>query len=339
METKNRTFQWIDLPNIKPNRLNPRLEFRKEGLDELADSLKNSGMVEPIVVRPRGESYEVVVGERRYRAAQQAGLDNVPAIVSEFSDTEVLELNLIENVHREDLTAIEKGKACLRLLEEFPETYPSRAAIARRMGLGEGAVNGWISVAIDLPEEAHQYIAPETAQGRVPEGKVDWRTAQRAARQIEEPERRVEAIRELAGSGVRGVRAREYVSRIARESDRPVQEVIKEVSEEPAELPFRSNHVDMILEGVKTQTSRKGIPDPRVRSGAVVYANMYEPRVATLRVREIERKRLGEFTEADAAAEGGYTLSEFREVWRDIHPEGWNESTSVYVIKFDLEKR
>ncbi len=315
------------------------MEFRKEALDELSDSLKVTGMVEPIVVRPRGAGYEVVVGERRYRAAHQAGLDRVPAIVRDYSDREVLELNLIENVHREDLTAIEKGKACIRLLDESSRTYPSQDALASQLGVGRPTVGNWIQIAKDLPEEAHQYIAPETVQRRVPEGKVDWRTAQRAASQIKEPKRRVEAIRELAGSGIRGVRARDYVTRIAREPDIPVRDVIKEIEEEPAAIPFRATHMDLILGGTKIQTSRKGIPDPKIKPGAVVYANIFEPRVAKLRVKTIERKRLGEFTEMDAMREGGYTLEEFRQVWNDIHPEGWNDSSSVYVITFGLEKQ
>ncbi len=335
METKQARFQWIEIDKIQPNRLNPRIEFSKEGLDTLSDSLQAVGMIEPIVVRPRREGFEVVVGERRYRAAQQAGLHEVPALIQDFTNSEVLELNLIENLHREDLSAIEKGKTCLRLLKEVPKTYPSRRALSERLGYGESTINGWIALATEIPEEAHTLIAPETTQRTIPEGKVDWRTAERVARQIEEPQKRVEVLRELVDQRIRGVRARDVVRRLAREPKRPVQEVIKEIKEEPAELPFRLKHMDSIREGIKTQTSRKGLPDPKVRPGATVYASIHEPRAALLKVLSVERKRLGDFTGEDAQREGGYTLEEFKRVWAEIHPEGWDDGMSVFVIRFE----
>ena len=89
----------IELRKIQPNRLNPRLEFTKIGLDELSDSINQVGLIEPIIVRPVAEDkYEVVVGERRYRAAQQAGLVTIPVIVHDYTDDEVIEVNLIENM-------------------------------------------------------------------------------------------------------------------------------------------------------------------------------------------------------------------------------------------------
>ena len=116
----------IDLKKIQPNRLNPRLEFSKAGLDELSDSIRQRGILEPIIVRRSGnDSYEVVVGERRYRAAQQAGLDTVPVILRDYTDDEVMELNLIENVQREDLSAVEKARVCKQLKERFPDRYPT----------------------------------------------------------------------------------------------------------------------------------------------------------------------------------------------------------------------
>lgn len=87
----------VELERIQPNRLNPRLEFSKTGLDELADSIKQVGLLEPIIVRPRpGDTYEVVVGERRYRAAHLAGLEKVPVIVHDCTDNEVMEIDLVE---------------------------------------------------------------------------------------------------------------------------------------------------------------------------------------------------------------------------------------------------
>ena len=111
----------LELKRIQPNKLNPRLRFSKSGLDDLAASIKQYGILEPIIVRPVNSHYEVVVGERRYRAAQQAGLDEVPVIVREYSDDEVMEINLVENVQREDLSAVEKAKLCQELRERYPD--------------------------------------------------------------------------------------------------------------------------------------------------------------------------------------------------------------------------
>lgn len=119
------SFQQVELKKVKPNRLNPRLEFRKEPLDELPDSIESMGVPQPLILRPMKDGYEVVVGERRYRAAQQAGLDRVPAIVRDYTDDQVIELNVVENIQREDLTAVEKGKCIKQLMEDFPGKYPA----------------------------------------------------------------------------------------------------------------------------------------------------------------------------------------------------------------------
>ncbi|MCK4933787.1 ParB/RepB/Spo0J family partition protein, partial [Candidatus Bathyarchaeota archaeon] len=111
----------LELDRIKPNRLNPRFDINIEKLNELADSIRQVGLLEPIIVRPIGDEFEVVVGERRYRASQQVGLLQVPAIVRNIADEQVIELNLIENVQREDLNAVEKGNCCRQLLEKYPQ--------------------------------------------------------------------------------------------------------------------------------------------------------------------------------------------------------------------------
>ena len=85
----------VELKKIRPNRLNPRLDINIERLNELAESIKKIGVLEPLILRPTNDGYEVVVGERRYRASQQAGLEKVPALVQKYSDDQVIELNLI----------------------------------------------------------------------------------------------------------------------------------------------------------------------------------------------------------------------------------------------------
>ena len=114
----------VELAKIHPNRLNPRIDMGIERLNDLADSIRQVGVLEPIIVRPIGNEFEVVVGERRYRASQQIGLEKIPTIIRDFTDAQVIELNLIENIQREELNAVEKGNCCKLLLKKFPGTEP-----------------------------------------------------------------------------------------------------------------------------------------------------------------------------------------------------------------------
>ncbi|MEM2915397.1 MAG: ParB/RepB/Spo0J family partition protein, partial [Candidatus Bathyarchaeia archaeon] len=125
----------VELKRIRPNRLNPRMEIGIQELNELADSIKQVGLLQPLIVRPIDDGYEVVVGERRYRACQQAGLDKIPVIIRKYADDEVIELNLIENIHREDLSAVEKARSCKQLRDRFPDRYPTWEKVAEKVGV------------------------------------------------------------------------------------------------------------------------------------------------------------------------------------------------------------
>jgi ParB family chromosome partitioning protein len=109
----------VPTADLKPGRLNPRKDFRDEELSELADSIRNKGLVQPIIARPVPGGYEIVAGERRWRAALKAGLHMVPVIARDLSDKEVLELAIIENVQRADLNAIEEATGYRELIERF----------------------------------------------------------------------------------------------------------------------------------------------------------------------------------------------------------------------------
>lgn len=325
----------IELKKIQPNRLNPRLEFTKAGLDELADSIKQVGLLEPIIVRPRKkDTYEVVVGERRYRAAQQAGLDKVPAIIRDYTDDEVMELNLIENIQREDLSAVEKGKLCKLLLSKFPEKYPTQNSLAKRLGVTRGAVTQWLETTT-LPDEIQSLVAPQTQRRLVPPGKIDYYTATEISRRIKEPDKAVQVAKQIAEKPVSQRRAREIAEAVIREPEKPIQQVFREVVEEaPIFLPFSKAHADAILKEIKTQTSRKA-KDPRLQKGVTVRAQITH--FADLEVTDVYRKKLGDFVDDDAKREGGYALDEFKEVWKKLHGE-WNPNESVYVIRFRLKR-
>lgn len=325
----------IELKKIQPNRLNPRLEFNKAGLDELADSIRQVGLLEPIVVRPVGERYEVVVGERRYRASQQAGLDRVPVIIQDYADDEVMELNLIENIQREDLSAVEKGNLCKKLLEQFKAKFTSPYALSKRLGLPESHVYEWLQTT-SLPSEVQRMIAPEPRKFSLKgERKVDYQSALAVTRHVKEPKKAIELIEEVAKRHVPQRMVTKIAKEVAREPEKPVKEVFREIVEEaPILLPFSWKHAHNIVNGIKTQTSRKA-KNPGLKIGKMARGSVTG--FADLQIIDIYRKRLGDFDEEDARREGGYTLDEFKEVWKSLHGE-WNPDESVYVIRFDLTK-
>ena len=139
----------IDL--IKPNPNQPRKRFDAESLGGLASSIEASGIVQPLLVRPLPDgSYELIAGERRWRAAQQAGLEKVPAIVRESERAERLQVALIENVVREDLNPIDEARACAALVDDLGL---SKEELARRIGRSRPAVSNLIRL-LELPDEA-----------------------------------------------------------------------------------------------------------------------------------------------------------------------------------------
>jgi len=325
----------IELRKIRPNKLNPRLEFTKEGLEELADSMKEVGVLEPIIVRPlNGDIYEIVIGERRYRAAQQAGLDTIPAIVKEYSDEYIMEINLIENVQREELTAVEKGKICSELLSKFHNKFPSKASLSRQLGIGESSIRSWLYTT-EMPIEVQRRIAPKNEQGIVPIGKVDYNTVVTISRRIKEPEKFTKIIEHIAENRIPRRIATKVTQQVLREPEKPVEKIFREVIDEaPILLPFSKIHAEQIVKRVKTQTARKS-KDPRLQKGANVRAQVTH--YADLEITNVLRKKLGDFTEEDAKREGGYTLEEFKKVWINLHGN-WNPEEYVYVIQFNFLK-
>ena len=111
--------QMVRISKVEPNRDQPRKKFDEDSLDELADSIRQFGIIQPLLVQKKGDHYEIVAGERRWRAAKIAGLKEVPVLVREYTDQEIMEIALIENIQRENLNPIEEAQAYQRLIEEF----------------------------------------------------------------------------------------------------------------------------------------------------------------------------------------------------------------------------
>jgi len=143
------------IEEIQPNPLQPRKTFPDEQLQELADSIKEKGILQPLMVRRRGDKFELIAGERRWRAAQRAGMREVPVLVKEVSDSEMLELSLIENIQREDLNPIEEAEAYKRLMEEFDLTQEE---VSRKIGKDRTTIANTIRL-LKLPPEVKQSLS------------------------------------------------------------------------------------------------------------------------------------------------------------------------------------
>lgn len=183
---------------IKPNPSQPRTKFDEEALAALAASIEASGVVQPLLVRPLPDgSYELVAGERRWRAAQQAGLEKVPAVIRDQAEAERLQAALIENMVREDLNPVEEAKACSALVEDLGLT---KEELARRVGRSRPAVSNLIRL-LELPDEALELLeGGDLSEGHgrailgVPGNDVRRRLARDAARagwSVRETEERV----------------------------------------------------------------------------------------------------------------------------------------------------
>lgn len=146
--------QELLIKNIAANPYQPRCNFDEEKLQELAASIKEFGIVQPVVVRKKGRSYELVAGERRLRAAGLAGLTKVPAIVKDYDDAKMMEIALIENIQRHDLNPIEEAQGLRRLMQEFKLTQEQTA---EKVGRSRSAVTNILRL-LNLPEQVQKQI-------------------------------------------------------------------------------------------------------------------------------------------------------------------------------------
>jgi ParB family chromosome partitioning protein len=147
----------VDIDLIDPSTAQPRTRFDESRLEELAQSIRANGIVQPLLVRRRGQRYQLVAGERRWRAAQRAGLKRVPAVVREIPDEKLLELALIENIQRQELNAIEEAQAYKRLIETLGLT---QEMVAQRVGRDRTVITNYLRL-LRLPEDIQSLVENE----------------------------------------------------------------------------------------------------------------------------------------------------------------------------------
>ena len=147
----------VKITKVEPNREQPRKNFDEDALQELADSIKQFGLLQPILVQNRKDYYEIIAGERRWRAAKLAGLKEVPVIIRNYTEQEIVEISLIENIQREDLNPIEEAQAYKRLLTEF---HLKQDEVAERVSKSRAAVTNSIRL-LKLNEEVQRMVVDE----------------------------------------------------------------------------------------------------------------------------------------------------------------------------------
>jgi ParB family chromosome partitioning protein len=161
---EQRATHEVAVDRISPSPFQPRRTFDEAKIEELAASIRNQGIIQPLVVRPKGDGFELIAGERRWRAAMKAGLSRVPVVVRDASDHEALQLALVENLQREDLNPIEEASGYRRLQEEF---HWSQEEMAERVGKSRPAIANSLRL-LSLPAEVQQ----EVVAGNLPAGQA-----------------------------------------------------------------------------------------------------------------------------------------------------------------------
>ena len=160
-QTEEKILQ-VPIEDIIPNRFQPRLSFDDDSLKDLAASIKEHGIIQPLVLRRKNDKYEIIAGERRYKAARMAGLISVPAIISNLSDAASAEVAIVENVQRKDLSAIEEAKSYQTLLEKG---YMTQEELAKKMGLSQSAISNKLRL-LTLDDSVQQAVIKEQISER-----------------------------------------------------------------------------------------------------------------------------------------------------------------------------
>lgn len=207
---KDEKYVDVDVEDLRPNPLQPRQEFDQKAIDELAHSIKETGMLQPIVVVPEDNHYKIVVGERRWRAAQKAGLQKIPAVVRQLSEKQQIEASLVENLQRKDLNPIEIASAYQKLIQELDY---SQEEVAKKVGKDRASVANYIRL-LKLPSEI---------QKKVTEGKLSMGHA-RALITLENPDQQI------------------FLSRIIIEKNLSVRDVEKMMAKKRSAVSSRKGH-------------------------------------------------------------------------------------------------
>ncbi len=211
-KSNNEDIRYIDIENIKPNSSQPRKSFDESGINDLAESIKSHGLIQPIIVRPSGDMFEIVAGERRWRAAEKADLKALPCIIRELSDRENMLLAIIENTQREDLNPIEEALAFESMIKQYELT---QSEVSKSVGKSRPYITNALRL-LKLPDEVRQMLI----DGRLTGGHA------RAIAGVEEEELQLK-LAKLAADGGLSVRALEQLIAESSEKKKKVNKSLR----------------------------------------------------------------------------------------------------------------
>jgi ParB family transcriptional regulator, chromosome partitioning protein len=231
------TTRLIPVAEIVPGKSQPRLAIREEALAELAASIREKGLLQPIILRRKGTGYEIIAGERRYRAASMVGLREVPAIVKDVSDTEALEIALIENLQREDLNAVEVAIVYERFVEDFGYTHEE---VAKKVGINRSSVSNFIRL-LKLPE----WIKNLITEGKLTHGHA------RVLITLKNEEEQKRFVKKVSEEGTSVRELEREVKKKSEDKDSPfpyAEELMRERLGTKVDITFRRKRGKIIIE-------------------------------------------------------------------------------------------
>ena len=266
----------VEIDLIEPNNLQPRTKFHEQQLEELAQSIKENGIVQPILLRRiNGSRYQIVAGERRWRAAQRAGLQRIPAIVRDIADDKMLELALIENIQRQELNAIEEAQAYKRLIDTLGLT---QEIVAQRVGRDRTFVTNYLRL-LRLPEDIQRLVE---------ESQISMGHA-RALLGIDDPEKQQDLARMIVEKGLS-----------VRETERTIKKVInneKHVEDEEQKVKVIDANIRLAEAKLRRRfgTQVRIVPDQQGNGGRIEFHYYNEQDLK--RIYELLNISLGESAE------------------------------------------
>lgn len=216
---ENEVIENLKIIEVEPNRNQPRKKFDEEALEELAESIKRYGVIQPIIVTPKGDYYEIVAGERRWRASKKAGLTTIPAIIREGNEQKNKEIALIENVQREDLNPVEKAIGIKSLMEDYQLTQQQVAEI---LGKSRSSIANTVRI-LNLDER----VLELAKEGKITEGHC------KALLAIEDKDKQYQmAIRMLErGASVREAEQKTQVSKKMKKKDQKYEAIYRDIED------------------------------------------------------------------------------------------------------------
>lgn len=240
----------VDINKVEPNREQPRKNFNEDALQELAESIKQYGIIQPLIVQKKDDYYEIIAGERRWRAAKKAGLKKVPVIIRDLSEQEIMEISLIENIQREDLNPIEEALAYKKLLKEF---NLKQDEVAEKVSKSRAAITNSLRL-LKLDERVQQMLIEEM----ITPGHA------RAILNIEDPEQQYEFAQKIFDEKMS---VRDVEKEIKRMNSK------KPAKEKPGEEELEKDYVDhmkTVEEQLKQKTGTKVLITPKTKQSGKI---------------------------------------------------------------------